>query len=309
MFAMPKITRAAIHARVPSELDLTGKGRSSSWLSDRPYHSRSIGSFLEGPSFDRAGNLYCVDIAYGRIFRVDPQGRFEIFVEYDGAPNGLRIHRDGRLFIADHRRGLVTIDPVDRRVSVLLERAHGEPFKGLNDLVFASNGDLYFTDQGQSGLQDPSGRVFCLRVDGRLELVLDGIPSPNGLVLSSDERTLFLAVTRANQIWRLPLGPEGRTSKVGVFLNISGGGGPDGLAMDVNDTLFVCQPVLGAVLAFDRYGDPVERIQSGSESRMLTNLAFGGPENRTLFITDSGYGCIQTAEVSSPGRSMFSHSG
>lgn len=307
MFATPTIARAAVHTRVPPELDLAGKGRASSWLSDRPYHAGPIGSFLEGPSFDRAGNLYCVDIAYGRIFRIDPEGRFETTVEYNGAPNGLKIHRDGRLFVADHRKGLVTIDPADRKVSVLLERAHGEPFKGLNDLVFASNGDLYFTDQGQSGLQDPSGRVYRLRADGRLELVLDRIPSPNGLVLSSDERTLFLAVTRANQIWRLPIGPDGRTSKVGVFLNLSGGGGPDGLAMDVDDTLYVCQPLLGAVLAFDRYGDPVTRIQSGSEGRMLTNLAFGGPENRTLHITDSGCGCIQTMQVDRPGRAMFSH--
>lgn len=299
--------QAQIFARLPAALDLSGSGRASAWLADRPYHAQSIGSFLEGPSFDRDGNLFCVDIAFGRIFRIDPDGRFEVFVEYDGAPNGLKIHRDGRLFVADHQNGLVVIDPTDRSVSVLVGRAFGEPFKGLNDLVFSSAGDLYFTDQGQSGLQDPSGRVFRLNADGRLDLVLSGIPSPNGLVLSGDERSLFLAVTRANQIWKLPLGPDGRTSKVGVFLNLSGGGGPDGLAMDEDDSLYVCQPVLGAVLAFDRYGDFLERIQSGSDGRLLTNLAFGGPEGRTLHITDSSCGCIQTAEVATRGQTLFSH--
>lgn len=308
MFNAPAIRKAAVHAPLPDELNLAGKGRVSSWLNDRPYHAGAIGSFLEGPSFDRDGNLFCVDIAFGRILRIDPHGRFEVFVEYDGAPNGLKIHRDGRLFVADHRKGIVIVDPADRSVSVLVDRAFGEPFKGLNDLVFTSRGDLYFTDQGQSGLQDPSGRVFRLRADGVLDLVMAGIPSPNGLVFSADERTLFVAVTRANQIWKLPLGPDGRVSKAGVFLNLSGGGGPDGLAMDTNDSLYVCQPVLGAVLVFDRYGDPIERIQSGSDGRMLTNLAFGGPENRTLYITDSGCGCIQVAEVARPGRKMFSHS-
>lgn len=159
----------------------------------------------------------------------------------------------------------------------------------------------------QSGLQNPSGRLFRLSADGRLDLLLGDIPSPNGLVLSGDERSLLLAVTRANQVWKLPLGPDGRTSKVGVFLNLSGGGGPDGLAMDEHDALYVCQPVLGAVLVFDRYGDLVERIQSGSGGRLLTNLAFGGPEGRTLHITDSSCGCIQTAEVAARGQTLFSH--
>jgi gluconolactonase len=232
---------ASVFARLPAALDLSTSGRHSAWLDDRPYHDARLGSFLEGPSFDRDGLLYCVDIAYGRILRIDPAGAVEVFVEYDGAPNGLKIHRDGRLFVADHKCGLMVIDPVSRAVSCLLAGAQGEPFKGLNDLVFAKNGDLYFTDQGHTGLQDPSGRLFRLTAAGRLELVLGGIPSPNGLVLTRDERSLLLAVTRANQVWRLPLGPDGHAYKVGVFLNLSGGGGPDGLALDAEDGLSVAQ--------------------------------------------------------------------
>lgn len=298
---------ASVFARLPTALDLSTSGRRSAWLDDRPYHDARLGSFLEGPSFDRDGLLYCVDIAYGRILRIDPAGAVEVFVEYDGAPNGLKIHRDGRLFVADHKCGLMVIDPVSRAVSCLLAGAHGEPFKGLNDLVFAKNGDLYFTDQGHTGLQDPSGRLFRLTAAGRLELVLGGIPSPNGLVLTRDERSLLLAVTRANQVWRLPLGPDGHAYKVGVFLNLSGGGGPDGLALDAEDGLYVAQPLSAAILAFDRYGEPLGRIRSGTSGRLLTNLAFGGPENRDLFITDSSTGCIQRATVHKPGQILFSH--
>ena len=69
-----------------------------------------------------------------------------------------------------------------------MDRANGERFKGVNDLVFASNGDLYFTDQGQTGLHDPTGRLFRLRQSGKLELVLDGIPSPNGMQLKAGSK-------------------------------------------------------------------------------------------------------------------------
>jgi gluconolactonase len=307
MFAPPPESAASVFARLPADLDLSASGRGSAWLSDRPYHDARMGSFLEGPAFDRVGRLFCVDIAYGRILGIDSGATVEAFVEYDGAPNGLAIHRDGRLFVTDHKLGLMTVDPATRTVSCLLSGAYGEPFKGLNDLVFAANGDLYFTDQGQSGLDDPSGRVFRLAADGRLDLVLGGIPSPNGLALSGDGRTMFLAVTRANQIWRLPLTPQGRAYKVGVHLNLPGAGGPDGLAIAADDTLYVAMPTLGSVVAFDRCGEPVLRIRSATKGRLLTNLCFGGGDDAELFITDSATGSIQRADAGRNGQTPFSH--
>jgi gluconolactonase len=72
------------------------------------------GCFLEGPAFDRAGNLYVVDLAFGRIFKVSPQGEFDVALEYDGEPNGLAIHKDGRIFIADHKQGILYVK--DRKI-------------------------------------------------------------------------------------------------------------------------------------------------------------------------------------------------
>jgi gluconolactonase len=296
----PYDVTAAVFATLPPALDLAADPPPSPWLADRPYHDQRPGSFLEGPAFDHTGRLYCVDIAYGRILRVGDTGALELFVAYEGAPNGLAIHRDGRLFVADHKRGLVVVDPASREVDVLLAGAFGEPFKGLNDLAFAANGDLYFTDQGQSGLDDPSGRVFRIAADGCVERVLDRIPSPNGLALAADGRSLMLAVTRANQIWRLPLAPDGRAYKVGVHLNLPGAGGPDGLALDAEGNLYVAMPTLGSVLVFDRHGDRIGRIRSGTQGRMLTNLAFGGRNNEELFITDSTTGSIQRIDLGRP---------
>jgi gluconolactonase len=302
MFAPPALIQTQVFARLPDSLRCPG--RRSAWTDARQH--RDVHSFLEGPSFDREGNLYCTDIPYGRIFRISPDGVFTLVAEYDGEPNGLKIHRDGRLFIADHKRGLIAMDPASGKIDTVVERAHGEAFRGLNDLIFAANGDLYFTDQGQSGLQDPAGRVYRLRVNGALECVLSGIPSPNGLAFNGDESILYVNVTRGNEVWRLPLGKDGNASKVGVFLHLNGGSGPDGLAIDRAGNLAIAHPGMSAAWVFSAHGEPVYRIVSCAGSR-ITNLAFGGPENRTLYMTESESGAILTAELPSPGLPLYSH--
>lgn len=300
MFAPPPRLETRVFARVPDTLRL--HGRPSAWAAHQ-HPGADLGCFIEGPAFDAAGNLFVVDIPFGRIFRVSPEGEFEVFVEYDGEPNGLKVHRDGRLFVADFRRGIMVVDPESRRVEPLVERYGLEPFKGCNDLTFARNGDLYFTDQGMSGRHDPTGRVFRLTAGGRLECLLDRVPSPNGLVLSLDEQTLFLAVTRDNGIWRVPLTPDGRVTKVGLFIQLSGGVGPDGITIDTAGNLIVAHIGLGSVWRFDPRGEPISRIVSCAGDR-VTNVAFGGEGNRTLFMTESDSGQILMAELDVPGPKL-----
>jgi gluconolactonase len=300
MFAAPPAITAEIFSKVPESLRIR----------DNPVTKFGTvrDCFLEGPSFDRAGNLYCVDIDYGRIFRIDPEGNFDVVVQYDGAPNGLKFHKNGQIFIADHKKGLLTLDPVTRKVETVLPGAHGEPFKGLNDLVFAENGDLYFTDQGNSGMQDPCGRVFCLRNNGKLDLLLDTVPSPNGLVLTPDEKSLYVAVTRANNVWNLPLNQfqDGIPTRVGTFVYLHGGTGPDGMAMSAEGHLLVAHVGFGAIWVFDFRGVPVLRIDSPT-GRLTTNMAFGGKDNKSLFITESATGTILRAELPFAGLTLFSH--
>src|SRR3546814_10619421 len=102
MYAAPKEIPTRLFARLPEELRL--RDRSSGWAFGK--ESGAMHSFLEGPSFDREGNLYLVDIPYGRILRVARDGTFSLAAEYDGWPNGLKIHKDGRIFIADHKIGI-----------------------------------------------------------------------------------------------------------------------------------------------------------------------------------------------------------
>ncbi len=301
MFAAPPELKTEVFARLPESFRV--RGRRSRWV--EMVRGEPTDSFLEGPSFDRAGNLHVVDIPYGRVFRISPRGDWSLVAEYDGEPNGLKFDKDGRAVIADYRNGLMLLEPASGRVSPLLERPGIEPFKGLNDLVFAENGDLYFTDQGATGVHDPTGRLFRRRASGQLETLLDNVPSPNGVVLNAEETILYLAVTRTNSVWRVPLPRQGPISRVGVFAQLGGGIGPDGLAMDEEGNLAVAHIGLGTVWLFSRVGEPLFRIRSAA-GLGTSNLAYGGDDRRTLYITDSQTGSILTARLPTPGRLMYS---
>jgi gluconolactonase len=304
VFAAPKLIKTRVFAEVPAKLRRKKPPAARLAAGKGP---TPAGCFLEGPSFDRAGNLYTVDLAYGRIFRFDRQGSCEVVAEYDGEPNGLAIHRDGRIFIADHKLGILVLDPKSGRVSPLVARYHQQSFKGVNDLIFDSKGNLLFTDQGQSDLADPTGCVYCLSTKNELRRIADCIPSPNGLALNKVESTLFVAATRANAVWRLPFAPDGTVVRMGVQIQLSGGRGPDGMAMDEAEGLAVAHPDMGAVWVFNHRGEPLYRVQS-SGSDFVTNVCHGGADRRTLYITDSGMGLILMARVPTPGRRLFSHS-
>ncbi len=304
MFAAPPDIETRLFTRLPDEF--RRPGGKSPWA-DVQMLGGSVDSFLEGPSFDRDGHLYVVEIAYGRIFRVSPTGQWTLITEYDGEPNGLKVHRDGRIWVADYKNGIMQVDPNSGTVTPVVDRHRLERFKGVNDLFFAANGDCYFTDQGQTGWHDPSGRVFRYRADQTLTPVLGGIPSPNGVVTNHDEKILYVAVTRDNSVWRLPLLADGHATKVGVFIQLSGGSaGPDGMALDQDGNLAVAHAGLGTVWLFDRLGEPIARVRSCAGS-MTTNVAYGGVDGRTLFITESETNSILTAEMPVAGRTMFSH--
>ena len=280
--------------------------RRTAW-SDANRQGATLDSFLEGPSFDRNGNLYCVDIPFGRVFRIDPRGDWDLVAQYDGWPNGLKIHKDGRIFIADYKRGLMLLDPKTARIEPLLDTAFSEGFKGLNDLHFADNGDLYFTDQGQSGIADPSGRVWRLRANGELQRLVSNAPSPNGITLNRRNNQVYVAITRSQQVWRLPLMQGGTPSKTGVAIQLSGGhAGPDGIEADEEDGLAVCHLGIG-VWRFDANCLPTHLVHAGKQHRLMTNIAFGGPQRRTLYVTDSLNGEILVAEMPAAGKKLFAH--
>ena len=308
-FSPPSVVQARVLTRLP---DSFRRKRRSAWAdANKPGHE--IDSFLEGPSFDRAGNLYVTDIPYGRVFRISPQLEWTLVAEYDGWPNGSALHRDGSLWITDYRRGLLKL-----RVSsssgashglsepeVILGHRNSESFKGVNDLTFDREGNCYFTDQGQTGLHDPSGRVYRLRTNGILDLVVDGVPSPNGVALDTTNKVIFIAVTRANAVWRGPLLADGSATKVGAFRTFFGTSGPDGMAVDVDNRIVVAHASLGGAFVCDARGEITHFIKSPAGTT-VTNVAYR-PGTSRLVMTESESGSILEAELPAIGAQLFSH--
>lgn len=296
----PQVRETEVFTRLPDRFRRTGVR--SAWA-DANRAGAPTDSFLEGPVFDGAGNLYVTDIPFGRIFRIDPRGGWEQVAEWDGEPNGAKFLTEHELLITDYRNGLMVVDVASGSVRPYLERRNSERFKGVNDLIFDSRGNLYFTDQGQTGLHDPTGRLYRLRPNGQLEVLLANVPSPNGVALSPDERVLYLGVTRGNQVWRVPLLDDGSVSKVSAFFTSYGPSGPDGLAVDSTGRVIVANPGLGLVWVLNHRGEP-EQVWKSCAGASLTNIAFGGPHRRTLFCTESVTGTVLRAELDHAGLSI-----
>jgi gluconolactonase len=291
----PRLIETQIYASMPEQYRRTGVH--TAWA-EANKGGEAIDSFIEGPAFDAKGNLYIVDIPFGRIFRIAPDRTWTLIAEYDGWPNGMKIDAQGRIFVADYRKGIMQLDPASGTVMPLAGHRYSESFRGCNDLHIASNGDIYFTDQGQTGLHDPTGRVYRLRAGGRLDCLIATGPSPNGLVLDPAERVLFVAMTRDNAVWRAPLMRDGGVSKVGRFCSMFGTSGPDGMTMDAEGRLFVAHASLGSVFVFAPNGECIARVRSCA-GPACTNVAIGGDNKRQLFVTESASGSVLVANLDS----------
>jgi len=289
----PKLIETKVFSAMPD--NFRRKGVATEWAdANRP--GAPTDSFIEGPSFDAEGHLYIVDIPFGRIFRISPDGKWSLAVEYDGWPNGLKIANDGRIFVADYSHGIMELDARAGKMLPVLRSRNSESFRGCNDLHLASNGDIYFTDQGQTGLHDPTGRVYRLTKARRLDCLIDTGISPNGLVLDPQETVLFVAMTRDNAVWRLPFMKDGSVSKVGRFCSLFGPSGPDGMTMDRAGRLFVAHASLGHVFVFAPNGECIARIKSCTGGA-CTNVAIGGANRDRLYITESASGSVLVADI------------
>ena len=292
-FQAPKIIEAGIWSAVPDSFRVAQENQ---WAKiNKP--GQLIDSFLEGPVFDAKGNLYVTDIPYGRIFKISPDKNWELVIQYDGWPNGLAIDKEGQIWIADHKQGLLRLNPSTKLLETVLSgpKNSNQHFLGLNDLILDGKGNIFFTDQGQTGLHDPSGKVYCLEPSGTLHVVLNNVPSPNGLVFDSAGMFLFVAATRANNVWRMPIFAGFATGKVGAFQTFFGTSGPDGLALDEQDNLYVAHASLGGVFQLNKRGELMAYIKTPI-GQTVTNVCFTA-DRQSLVMTESSTGHILIAPI------------
>ena len=296
MYSTPLSLTTDTHFELPSFLHEAGT--ENAWAHAN-LGGRDIHSFLDAPVFDQSGNLWLADTPFGRIFRVTPTGEWDLITKYDGWPRGLKFHADGRLFIADQRHGILQFDVSLRKLSPVVTHYVGQRFLGVSDLVFASNGDLFFSDAGQSGLQAADGAVYRLKANGELQRLVGGIPGPTGVALSVNEDTVLIGVAGDNAIWRAPL-VEGGVSRVGRAIGLSGGfgamAGPGGIVTDSDDNIFVAHNGMGCVWMFDKRGEPKYRVDS-SRGDWITGLTLDPTDPRTILMTEAQTGVLLKASL------------
>lgn len=243
-------------------------------------------SAAEGPAFDRHGNLYFVDWLKSSIVKLTPEGEQSEFFNTGGIPAGLAFHPDGSLYVADEGdniHGIMRIAP-DGKSEILVNEYEGRPLNGANDLVFDRNGVLYFSDPWGTSAENPVGAFYRYSPDGRLEQLDSGLAFPNGVALDAGESAVYLAETYRNRILRYSISADGTVGPREVWAEVAQPAGADGMAFDMNGLLYVAHFSGGAVDIFDSSGLLVDRIPvPGSQP---TNVAFGGPDNKTLVITE-----------------------
>jgi gluconolactonase len=266
------------------------------------------GKFLEGPAFDTAGNLWVVSIQSGAVSQITPDGKWTDVFNTGGQPQGLKFHKDGRLFGVDRKRGVFSYDPKTQKLSDYALYFQNENFHGPNDLIFDRQGGLYFTDPWGTSMANLRGAVYYVSPEGKISRLIDNMAFPNGIALSPDEKTLYIGETSRNAVWRVGLEEPGmitvRGARIMAYLN--GGAGPDGMAVDEKGNVYVAYFDAGEVVVLTPRGKIVGSIKlPEGAGPQTTNVAFGGPDMKALYITEAAQNVIYRVKMNIPGLKLF----
>jgi gluconolactonase len=242
--------------------------------------------FTEGPLWHPDGFYYFVDIRKSHLYKLTPGKEPELVRANTGEGNGTTFDLQGRLVICEGGNRRVTRWSGGQS-EILMDRYEGKRLNRPNDVVCKSDGSIYFTDPGLrvplAERELPTAGVYRIAPDGKITLVAD-CEYPNGLAFSPDERTLYVANTRwAQYIHALELDGAGALVRRRIFADMSSDetdGVPDGMKVDVEGRVFCTGP--GGTWVFAPDGSRLGIIRT---PEVPANLAFGGPDLRTLFLT------------------------
>lgn len=276
--------------------------------------------FPEGPVAFADGSVALVEIARGTVSRVATDGTVSVIADLGGGPNGLAVGPGGDLFVCNNggfewsdELGMLRpigtpasysggrIERIDMKtgaVTMLYDRCGDVRLKGPNDIVFDRAGGFYFTDLGKTRHYDrDQGSVYYAAADGsRIVCVVHPMLTPNGIGLSPDERTLYVAETEGGRLWAFDLVEPGVIARQpfpspngGRFLfNQAGYHRYDSLAVDAEGNICTATLMSGAITVISPTGQLVRSVKT--PDIYTTNICFGGADRRTAFITLSGIG-------------------
>jgi len=255
-------------------------------------------SGVEGPGCDAHGNLYAVN--YNRqhtIGKVTPMGACSVFLELpDGSiGNGIRFNSKEDMFIADYtNHNVLKVDMATREITV---HAHEPTMNQPNDLAIGANDILYASDPNW---QEGTGQFWRIDTHGTVTLLETDMGTTNGIEVSPDESTLYVNETVQRNVWAYDLSETGEISNKHLLIQFHDFG-MDGMRCDIEGNLYITRHGKGVIAKISPEGELLREIQVGGKH--CTNIAFGGPDGRTCYVTIADKGNIDRFYADAPGRS------
>lgn len=240
-------------------------------------------AFTEGPASDIKGNIYFTDVSRNRIHKLDLQDQLSTFLEDSQGSNGLMFDSNERLTVCQSSLGrIIKIDINSKAIEPIAEQFQGKRFDRPNDLVIDKQGGVYFSDPVFSGamIQDKMG-VYYVSADGQVSRVIDNLSRPNGVILSPDEKTLYV-LSGASNVMAYPVNSPGQLGQGRVFVQLQSTSNGDGMTVDTQGNLYLTRPGINAIEVVTAQGKSLGLIQVPESP---SNCTFGGADFKTLYIT------------------------
>lgn len=268
---------------------VTVSGRAQSLVADggEAEEVTSGFQFTEGPYWHPDGYLLFSDIPANTIFKWTPGAKeSKVFMNPSGHSNGITVGPEGNLILAQHD-GMISMVNSDKKVVVLARSYDGKRLNSPNDLTVASDGTIYFTDPpfgvSEEDQELTFSGVYMLKPDGKPQLMFDGFDRPNGVVLSPDESKVYVNNTSSGEIMVFDVAESGELTNGKDFASVGAGedsGAADGMVVDVEGRLYTTGP--GGIYVFSPEGKQIQMIEMPAR---VTNMGWGGSENKTLYLT------------------------
>jgi len=255
----------------------------------------SFTSGVEGPAVDKSGIVYAVNFNHqGTIGQATPKGAASVFIELTGGSigNGIRFDSHGNMFIADYtNHNVLKVEMASKKLTVF---AHESRMHQPNDIAIDSKDRIYASDPD---FKAGNGRIWRIDTDGKVTL-LDSLQGPaNGIEISTDEKTLY--VNAVPKVWAYDLLPTGEVAKKRLLIEFPDFG-MDGMRCDIKGNLYIARFGKGTVVKVSPEGKVLQEITL--VGKRPTNVAFGGKDGRTVYVTLQDQGNIESFLADIPGR-------
>jgi gluconolactonase len=262
--------------------------------------------FTEGPAWDMQENLYFSDVAGNKIYKMDKNGEISVFLEPSGHANGLMFERKDKLLVCQMDGQLLSINTETKKIAVLTDKYDETRYNAPNDLVVDKTGGIYFTDplfRAPQPLPQGNEAVYYRSASGKVTRLLDNLKAPNGIILSPDEKTLYVAPTMQKDMWAYPVTSPGKLGEGKVFCELTqadgkDNSGGDGVSIDSKGNLYITSEL--GIQVFNPEGKILGIIKFPEQP---ANVTFGGPEMKTLYVTART--SLYSAKMEIAGHSLF----